>query len=127
MVSTSSCRVTIGLPVYNGARYLAETLDSWLGQDYADFEMVVSDNASADETPAILADYQKRDSRIRMIRRESKLPQRRTSTGSCTRSADPTLRGRPATTCESLLFCGSSSPSSTNTQTWPWPTPSASS
>ena len=71
MVSTSSRRVTIGLPVYNGARYLAETLDSWLGQDYADFEMVVSDNASADETPAILADYQKRDSRIRMIRRES--------------------------------------------------------
>ncbi len=71
MVSTSSRRVTIGLPVYNGARYLAETLDSWLGQDYADFEIVVSDNASVDETPAILADYQKRDTRIRVIRRES--------------------------------------------------------
>ena len=71
MVSTSSRRVTIGLPVYNGARYLAETLDSWLGQDYAGFEMTISDNASTDETPAILADYQKRDSRIRVTRRES--------------------------------------------------------
>jgi hypothetical protein len=71
MVSTSSRRVTIGLPVYNGARYLAETLDSWLEQDYPDFEMIVSDNASTDETPAILANYQRRDSRIRVIRRES--------------------------------------------------------
>ena len=71
MVFTSSRRVKIGLPVYNGARYLAETLDSWLRQDYADFEMVVSDNASTNETPANLADYQRRDSRIRVIRRES--------------------------------------------------------
>jgi glycosyltransferase involved in cell wall biosynthesis len=74
MISTSSRRVTIGLPVYNGARYLAETLDSWLEQDYPDFEVIVSDNASTDETPAILADYRRLDSRIRVIRRESTVP-----------------------------------------------------
>ena len=66
--------VTIGLPVYNGARYLADTLDSWLGQDYPDFRLVVSDNASNDATPDILADYQARDSRISVIRRDSTVP-----------------------------------------------------
>ena len=66
--------VTIGLPVYNGAKFLAETLDNWLGQDYGDFRMIVSNNASSDGTPAILADYAKRDSRIRVIRRDATVP-----------------------------------------------------
>ncbi len=37
------------MPVYNGARFLAEALDSWLAQDLEDFELIVSDNASTDE------------------------------------------------------------------------------
>ena len=41
------------MPVYNGANYLAETLDCWLRQDYAEFRMLVSDNASIDATPDI--------------------------------------------------------------------------
>jgi glycosyltransferase involved in cell wall biosynthesis len=63
--------VTIGLPVYNGAPYLADTLDEWLAQDYPDFRLVVSDNASTDETPDILADYQARDPRIQVTRRDA--------------------------------------------------------
>ncbi len=42
-------RASIGMPVYNGARFLAEALDSWLAQDLEDFELIVSDNASTDE------------------------------------------------------------------------------
>ncbi len=60
--------VSIGLPVYNGARFLAQALDSLLAQTYRDFELIISDNASSDATPAICADYAARDGRIRYIR-----------------------------------------------------------
>lgn len=60
--------VSIGLPVYNGARFLREALDSLLGQTYRDFELIVSDNASTDETAAICAEYVALDPRVRYIR-----------------------------------------------------------
>ena len=61
-------RLTIGLPVYNGENYLAEALDDLLGQSYADFELIISDNASTDATPDICRRYQKQDSRVRYVR-----------------------------------------------------------
>ena len=64
-----SPRVSIGMPVYNGAPFLAETLDSWLAQDMQDFELIVSDNASTDDTPRILEEYSRRDERLRIQRR----------------------------------------------------------
>jgi glycosyltransferase involved in cell wall biosynthesis len=45
--------VSIGLPTYNGAKFLHDTLDSLLTQDLDDFELVISDNGSTDETEAI--------------------------------------------------------------------------
>jgi glycosyltransferase involved in cell wall biosynthesis len=63
-----SPRVTIGVPVYNGARFLAQTLDSLLAQSYRDFELCISDNASIDDTPAICEKYAALDSRIRYSR-----------------------------------------------------------
>ena len=60
-------RLTIGLPVYNGEDFLAETLDSILAQDYHDFELIVSDNASTDRTAGIVAEYAERDPRIRYV------------------------------------------------------------
>lgn len=60
-------RVTLGVPVYNAEQYLAETLDSLLAQDYADLEVVVSDNASTDMTRAIVMQYAAQDSRVRLI------------------------------------------------------------
>lgn len=60
--------VSIGLPVYNGARFLPQAFESLLGQTYRDFELIVSDNASTDETAAICAEYAARDSRVRYIR-----------------------------------------------------------
>lgn len=60
--------VSIGLIVFNGAQYLAESLDSLISQDYPNFEIVISDNASEDATPQICREYQKKDSRIRYYR-----------------------------------------------------------
>lgn len=61
-------RLTIGLPVFNGERYLAESLDALLGQSYEDYVLVISDNASTDGTAAICRRYLKQDSRIRYVR-----------------------------------------------------------
>jgi glycosyltransferase involved in cell wall biosynthesis len=56
--------VSIGLPVYNGERYLAEALDSILAQDFGDFELIISDNASTDTTRNICEAYARRDPRV---------------------------------------------------------------
>jgi glycosyltransferase involved in cell wall biosynthesis len=61
-------RLSIGLPVYNGENYLSEALDALLGQSYADFELIISDNASTDRTEEICQDYALRDERVRYIR-----------------------------------------------------------
>lgn len=60
--------VSIGLPVYNGGRYLRAALDSLLAQDYANIELIISDNASTDDTEAICEEYAARDTRIRYHR-----------------------------------------------------------
>lgn len=64
----SSPRVSIGVPVYNGSRFVRATLDSLLAQTYRDFELIICDNASTDATEAICAEYAAADSRIRIIR-----------------------------------------------------------
>lgn len=58
------------MPVYNGGALLAVALESILAQTFADFELVISDNASTDDTPQILATYAARDARIRHVRNE---------------------------------------------------------
>ena len=50
-------KVSIGLPVYNGEKYLRSALDSLLAQEYPDFELIISDNASTDGTAGICAEY----------------------------------------------------------------------
>lgn len=67
-MTTSTPRVTIGLPVYNGQNYLAGTLDSLLAQTCRDFELVIADNASTDRTEAICREYAAADDRIRYHR-----------------------------------------------------------
>jgi glycosyltransferase involved in cell wall biosynthesis len=61
-------RVSIGLPVYNGERYIAETLDSLLAQTFEDFELIICDNASTDRTDHICRIYAEKDARIRYFR-----------------------------------------------------------
>jgi len=61
------------MAVYNGQSYLREALDSLLAQTFTDFELVVVDDASTDETPAILRAYAQRDPRFVLLRNESNL------------------------------------------------------
>lgn len=66
-------KVSIGLPVHNGERYLEETLDCLLEQTFEDFEIIISDNASDDGTSAICQSYARRDGRVRYHRNELNL------------------------------------------------------
>jgi len=66
-------RVSIGLPVYNGERFLAGAIESILAQTFGDFELVISDNASTDGTSEICREYQARDSRVHYLRNETNI------------------------------------------------------
>lgn len=63
-------RVSLGLPVYNGERFLTEVLESILAQTYDDFELIISNNASTDRTDEICRRYAAKDSRIRYVKNE---------------------------------------------------------
>lgn len=63
-------QVSIGMPVYNGERFLREAVDSILGQTFEDFELIISDNGSADRTREICEEYAARDRRVRYYRNE---------------------------------------------------------
>jgi len=60
--------VSIGMPIYNGARYAAGAIESVLSQTYGDFELIISDNASTDATEEICRSFAASDPRIRYIR-----------------------------------------------------------
>ena len=65
---TPSPTVSIGMPVYNGEKYIREALDSLLAQTFTDFELIISDNASTDDTGVICREYAARDPRVRYVR-----------------------------------------------------------
>jgi glycosyltransferase involved in cell wall biosynthesis len=67
-MSEQTPRVSIGLPVYNGAAYVGAAIESLLAQTFTDFELIISDNASTDNTETICRSYANRDSRIRYYR-----------------------------------------------------------
>jgi glycosyltransferase involved in cell wall biosynthesis len=66
-------RVSIGLPVYNGAAHLGEAIADLVSQDFADFELIISDNASTDGTERICREWAQRDPRIRYVRQAENL------------------------------------------------------
>jgi hypothetical protein len=61
-------RITVGLPVFNGERWLRQAISSLLGQTYRDFALIISDNASTDGTAAICEEFARADDRIRYFR-----------------------------------------------------------
>jgi glycosyltransferase involved in cell wall biosynthesis len=69
--------VSIVLPIYNGAAYLRDAIDSCLAQTYSNWELILVDDASVDATPQIIAEYVARDRRIRSLRHPTnrKLPE----------------------------------------------------
>ena len=60
--------ISIGLPVYNGANFLEETLRSIANQTFTDFELIIADNASTDATASICLEFARLDPRVRYVR-----------------------------------------------------------
>lgn len=63
-------RVSIVMPLFNDEHYVSAALDSCLAQTLRDIEIICVDDASTDRTAAIVADYQRRDPRIRLLRHD---------------------------------------------------------
>ena len=61
-------RVTIGMPVYNGGDGLGHVIESILGQTYKNLKLVISDNASSDQTESICREFEAHDDRVIYIR-----------------------------------------------------------
>jgi glycosyltransferase involved in cell wall biosynthesis len=61
-------KISIGMPVYNGAEYLSEAVTSLLNQSYTNFELIIADNASTDGTEEICRGLASQDPRIRYRR-----------------------------------------------------------
>src|SRR5262245_745161 len=64
----SMAKVTIGMPVFNGANYISQAIEGILSQTFGDLELVISDNASGDATEDICRDFARRDRRIRYLK-----------------------------------------------------------
>jgi glycosyltransferase involved in cell wall biosynthesis len=62
--------LSVVMPVRNGMPYVAQSIESILGQSFGDFEFVIGDDGSSDGTPEVLLESAQRDSRIRPLRRE---------------------------------------------------------
>lgn len=68
--------ISIVLPTYNGSRHLRTALDSCMGQTFRNFELIIVDDCSTDNTPSIIDEYAACDERIRIHRHDTnrKLP-----------------------------------------------------
>jgi glycosyltransferase involved in cell wall biosynthesis len=66
-------RVSVGLPVYNGADFIQRAIDTLLRQDFEDFEVIIADNASTDETQSICSEAAAADQRIRYYRNDENI------------------------------------------------------
>jgi len=72
-VPDKSPLVSIGMPLYNEERYLRQALDSLISQDYTNFELIISDNASVDGTSDICQEYVAKDQRVHYYRNETNI------------------------------------------------------
>ena len=68
--------ITVVLPTYNGSKYIRNSIDSIIAQTYDNWELIIVNDCSTDNTPVIVADYADKDPRIRVISNEvnKKLP-----------------------------------------------------
>lgn len=71
---TTQPKVSVVMPVYNGARFIGEAIESVLSQTYSNWEMIIADNCSTDDTLSIARRYAAQDPRIRVIRTAPHLP-----------------------------------------------------
>ena len=69
----SNPKISVCIPSYNCAPFLADAIDSVLAQSYSDFELLIIDDCSTDSSAEIIAGYAERDPRIVFLRNESNL------------------------------------------------------
>ena len=62
--------VSVIMPTHNDVKYLTRAIDSVISQSFKDWELLVVDDGSTDDTPTVIAEYAKKDSRIRPFRIE---------------------------------------------------------
>ncbi len=65
--------LSIGLPVFNGEKYISQRIKSILSQTFQNFELIISDNASEDRTSEICINYANKDDRIRYHKQETNI------------------------------------------------------
>ena len=75
--NTSEKKVSIVLPVYNGEQFLSLSIESVLSQTYQNWELIIVNDCSTDNSPAIMEKYVEKDPRIRIIHNaeNQKLPE----------------------------------------------------
>jgi len=66
----NSLKISIGLPVYNGEKFIHKRIESILSQTLHNFELIISDNASTDKTSLICKEFASKDNRIRYFIQE---------------------------------------------------------
>ena len=62
--SVPEALVAVGLPIYNNARHVAQSIEAILGQTFGDFVLIISDNASTDGTADICTEFARQDARV---------------------------------------------------------------
>lgn len=63
--------ISIITPMYNGEKYVSQTIESVLSQTYPNWEMVIVDDGSKDNSPQIVENYSQKDQRVRLIRQSN--------------------------------------------------------
>lgn len=66
-------KVTVCLPTYNSGEFITQAIDSVLQQTFTDFELIISDDCSTDNTPEVIKSYLQKDSRIRYLKNSKNL------------------------------------------------------
>lgn len=76
-------KVSIIMPVYNKAAFLKQTLDAIVSQKYSDWELIIVNDGSTDESEAIIKQYIKKEFRISYISQYNKGVSAARNTGLC--------------------------------------------
>jgi glycosyltransferase involved in cell wall biosynthesis len=71
-------KVSIILPTYNGAKYISRAIESVLSQSFSDWELLIVDDGSTDDTENIIKEYANKDSRIKYLKNENNLGTQKT-------------------------------------------------
>ena len=69
----STPKISIGIPVYNGEKFIRKCIESVLQQTNRNFELIISDNASTDSTPEICKEFLNKDNRITFVRQNKNM------------------------------------------------------